>query len=75
MRLGEEDDCAPECEWENGGEPCRKFSTDGTRLGAEIAHMMGTTSEVDIIRMGREKQQSAFVSDVDAEQADWDSEE
>lgn len=59
----------PECDWENGGFPCLQFSTDGTVLGAEIAHSMGTTSEAEIILMGRE---SAFFSDVEVEQAEWD---
>ena len=59
----------PGCGWANGGAPCLQFSTDGTLLGAEIAHSMGTTSEVEITLMGRE---SAFFSDVEAEQAEWD---
>ena len=29
----------PKCKWPQGP-PCRKFSTDGTLLGAEIAHTM-----------------------------------
>lgn len=54
------------------GAPCRKFSTDGTQLGAEIAHQMGTTSEAEIVLMGRAGAQP-FESDVAAEQADWDA--
>jgi hypothetical protein len=64
----------PDCAWEYGGAPCLRFSTDGTALGAEIAHTMGTTSEAEIILMGERDRQSAFVSDVEEEQADWDRE-
>lgn len=62
----------PTCEWKRGGKPCRRFSTDGTVLGAEIAHTMGTTDEGAIVldTYGH----PAFMSDVAAEQADWDSE-
>jgi len=58
------------CRWPHGY-PCREFSTDGTYLGAEIAHSMGTTSEAEIIRSYYTE--NAFVSDVVAEQADWDN--
>jgi hypothetical protein len=66
----------PKCTWPLG-QPCIKFSTDGTRLGAEIAHTMGTTSEV-IIAQGKAPNDDGpepFVSDVDAEQADWEADE
>jgi hypothetical protein len=66
----------PDCKWPFG-EPCRKFSTDGTRLGADIAHAMGTTSEA-IIAAGRAPNDDTpppFVSDVDEEQADWEADE
>lgn len=58
---------APDCAWPNG-KPCRQFSTDGTLLGAEIAHTMGTTSEREIAEVWRPE----FMSDVDEEQADWE---
>ncbi len=61
---------SPSCRWP-AGDPCREFSTDGTRLGAHIAHTMGTANEAEIARMWK----SGFESDVDAEQADWDSDE
>lgn len=67
----------PTCTWPLG-QPCIKFSTDGTRAGAEIAHTMGTTSEV-IIAQGKapndKDSHPPFVSDVDAEQADWEGDE
>lgn len=53
------------------GRSCLSFSTDGTRLGAKIAHAMGTTDEAEITRMGR----GTFESDVEAEQADWEADE
>lgn len=65
---------APDCTWPLG-QPCLKFSTDGTRLGAEIAHSMGTTSEV-LIAQGKapnDDDPPPFVSDVDDEQADWEA--
>jgi hypothetical protein len=62
---------SPKCAWPDG-EPCRDFSTDGTRLGAQIAHEMGTTDEREIAAMGRIM--PPFVSDVEAEQADWEEE-
>jgi hypothetical protein len=65
----------PGCTWPRG-EPCLRFSTDGTRAGAEIAHTMGTTSEL-VIAQGKAPNDvipPPFVSDVAAEQADWDGE-
>lgn len=61
----------PNCAWERGGRPCRRFSTDGTALGADIAHTMGTTDEAAIVRDGLGT--PLFVSDVQEEQSDWDA--
>lgn len=58
------------CRWPDG-RPCRKFSTDGTRLGADIAHTMGTTSELEIIE--REANRKPELTGMDAEQADWEA--
>jgi len=58
------------CRWPDGP-PCRSFSTDGTRLGADIAHTMGTTSEEEITASSH----IPFSSDIQAEQADWDADE
>lgn len=58
----------PACKWPKGW-PCLRFSTDGTLLGANIAHNMGTTDEAEIAKMGVVQ----FESDIDPEQADWDS--
>lgn len=55
--------------------PCRAFSTDGTRLGAQIAHEMGTDSEEDIIAMGEAERlkREGRLTGMDEEQADWES--
>lgn len=65
---------SPSCRWPIGA-PCRRFSTDGTRLGAAIAHQMGTDDEEEIKRQAasdlkREIDQS--LTGMEAEQADWD---
>jgi hypothetical protein len=57
----------PTCQWPLS--PCLKFSTDGTRLGAEIAHAMGTMDERAIAMHGL----PPFESDVEDEQEDWDA--
>ena len=68
----------PWCKWEEGGEPCRKFSTDGTRLGAQIAHTMGTTDEqrildeYDVSRRNADRQR---LTGMPEEQADWKEDE
>lgn len=61
----------PKCRWPQGP-PCRKFSTDGTLLGAEIAHTMGTTDEKVISQLPIGE---PFASDVGEEQADWEADE
>lgn len=66
----------PKCTWPRG-KPCLRFSTDGTRLGADIAHTMGTTSEV-LIAQGKAPNDDyppPFASDVAAEQADWEADQ
>jgi hypothetical protein len=54
---------------------CREFSTDGTSMGAFIAHSFGTTDEDEIVRIGeeeeREERQQALTG-MDEEQADWE---
>lgn len=67
---------APGCKWAEGGEPCRRFSTDGTRLGSQIAHEMGTTDEDAIARMGEDTitgAARASLTGMPEEQADWES--
>lgn len=58
---------SPGCRWP--AEPCLEFSTDGTQLGAVIAHTMGTTSEAEITAMGKP---SASLTGMAEEQADWE---
>jgi hypothetical protein len=68
----------PECDWDNGGYPCLQFSTDGTTLGAEIAHSMGTTSEREILAMrgGNPGIDITYgeMTGMPEEQADWEEE-
>ena len=65
----------PWCKWPNG-EPCRRFSTDGTRTGADIAHTMGTTSETAITAMGiSDLHNSKHLTGMREEQADWEGDE
>ena len=56
------------CKYPNG-QPCRQFSTDGTLMGAHIAHTMGTTDEDEIAKMPNIL---PFESFVDEEQRDWE---
>lgn len=67
----------PSCKWPTG-HPCRKFSTDGTRLGSQIAHEMGTTSEDEIQAMADKDAMAAGragLTGMSAEQDEWESEE
>lgn len=62
------------CTWPRG-KACLLFSTDGTRLGAEIAHQMGTTSEQEILQRGREEvreENERRLTGMTEEQADWE---
>jgi hypothetical protein len=66
------------CKWERGGEPCRRFSTDGTRLGAQIAHTMGTDDEEVIRREGENDDRNARkqgLTGMTEEQVDWEAED
>lgn len=74
MRHGEH--CEHSGQWYKFPE-CREFSTDGTSLGAAIAHAFGTTDENEILRMGAERHRQrieASLTGMEAEQADWESE-
>lgn len=52
---------------------CLKFSTDGTRLGADIAHEFGTTDEKEIAyRTPPESEREFPLTGMPEEQADWD---
>lgn len=69
MMIGEHD---PSCTYPVGA-PCTRFSTDGTALGAAIAHQMGTTDEEEIIEIGRTSLDAKkHLTGMDEEQADWD---
>lgn len=65
----------PSCRWHDGGAPCRRFSTDGTRLGAQIARTMGTTDELAIAATARVDANNASqipLTGMTEEQADWE---
>jgi hypothetical protein len=67
----------PWCEEPYKGE-CLLFSTDGTRLGADIAHQFSITSEREIIEtemIGTAADNAKRLDGMDAEQAEWDSED
>lgn len=62
----------PGCLWPKGP-ACRKFSTDGTRLGADIAHTMGTTDEKAIAARGiSDLKSDRHLTGMPVEQADWE---
>lgn len=69
------------CEKKNGwyvNPECADFSTDGTRLGAHIAHQMGTMSEEAIIYQAltdNERMKQEALTGMDEEQADWEEED
>lgn len=55
---------------------CREFSTDGTAMGALIAHQMGTTSEEEIKALEAAENRNASrqaLTGMEEEQADWES--
>jgi hypothetical protein len=55
---------------------CREFSTDGTGMGALIAHTFGTTDEAEIEEIGRQqnlRERQANLTGMTEEQADWES--
>ena len=57
---------------------CLLFSTDGTRLGADIAHQFGTINEQEIIdteSIGTTADNAKHLTGMDAEQAEWESED
>lgn len=57
---------------------CQEFSTDGTSLGAAIAHLYGTTDEKEIERLQAEERRGemkSHLTGMEDEQADWDAEE
>lgn len=55
---------------------CLEFSTDGTRLGADIAHTMGTTDEQEIKDIHRQKllpgSNADWLTGMTAEQREWE---
>lgn len=71
------EDCPRKGKWYDHKE-CREFSTDGTALGADIAHSMGTMDEREIQQRGVEEFRRVFdnsrhLTGMDEEQAEWES--
>lgn len=65
----------PGCGWPEG-RPCLRFSTDGTLMGAQIAHTMGTDDEEAIRAEAENDARNAAkqgLTGMDEEQADWES--
>ncbi len=57
---------------------CQKFSTDGTGMGAIIAHLYGTDSEEEICAIQDAEYRAevrASLTGMDEEQADWEADE
>jgi hypothetical protein len=74
--MKHDDNCPKKNGWYVNPE-CAAFSTDGTRLGAHIAHTMGTTSEEAIIYKALTNTDVAPDRDfpltgMPEEQADWE---
>ena len=75
--MRHDEDCARSGKWYKAKE-CREFSTDGTAMGAVIAHTFGTTDEEEIQRIGDERDWSerrAALTGMEEEQADWEADE
>lgn len=77
MKHGE--DCPRSGKWYRSKE-CREFSTDGTAMGALIAHQMGTMDEAEIAGMVAEGNRNVHLkglhlTGMPEEQSDWDADE
>lgn len=71
--LGQTKPHGPECPHPLRGE-CLLFSTDGTRMGAEIAHAMGTDDEDEIVALSRFSiDGNRHLTGMAEEQAEWES--
>lgn len=66
-----DEDCPRKGKWFINPE-CRAFSTDGTALGADIAHTFGTTDE-EAIRADELNARKQALTGMKEEQADWES--
>jgi hypothetical protein len=54
---------------------CREFSTDGTALGADIAHLYGVADESlieELQELERIRERDAALTGMEEEQADWE---
>jgi hypothetical protein len=72
-----DEDCPRSGKWYKSRE-CQLFSTDGTALGAMIAHQMGTMDEEEIKERVAEENSNAgkqALTGMEEEQADWEEDE
>lgn len=72
-----DESCARSGKWYREKE-CREFSTDGTSMGALIAHQMGTTDEEEIKEMVAAENRNAArqgLTGMAEEQADWEADD
>lgn len=75
--MSHDDDCQRSGKWYKSAE-CREFSTDGTAMGATIAHLYGTTDADEIAEAQREeerREREATLTGMADEQADWEADE
>ena len=75
--MKHDEDCVRSGKWYREKE-CREFSTDGTEMGALIAHQMGTTDEEEIKAMVAAENRNAArqgLTGMKEEQADWEADE
>jgi hypothetical protein len=75
--MNHNDGCERAGKWFKLAE-CREFSTDGTAMGAVIAHMFGTTNDDEIMELQRQeerREREAMLTGMDEEQADWEADE
>lgn len=75
--MDHDENCPKSGKWYSRRE-CREFSTDGTALGADIAHSVGTMDEKEIQQRGVEEFRRMFdnsrhLTGMDEEQADWEA--
>ena len=75
--MDHNEDCPRSGKWFQSRE-CQRFSTDGTALGALIAHTFGTMDEEEIKALQEEEDRNnrrQSLTGMVEEQADWESDE
>lgn len=75
--MKHDENCPRSGKWYKSRE-CQRFSTDGTALGAVIAHQMGTMDEEEIKALVAEENRNAgkqALTGMLEEQADWEADD